>query len=92
MLVFVSVNEFRNLALLPSAKIVEHYDDAAPVVELGDHRRYWCNDVNYRCMSMEYRMRNYTHREILEDLLGIHINGKGIYWQYNSNHYSWGKD
>lgn len=36
MLVEVTLNEFRNLALLPSAKIVEHYDDAAPVVELGD--------------------------------------------------------
>ena len=36
MLIFVSVNEFRNLALLPSAKIVEHYDDGAPVVEFGD--------------------------------------------------------
>ena len=27
MLVEVTLNEFRNLALLPSAKIVEHYDD-----------------------------------------------------------------
>lgn len=31
MLVEVTLNEFRNLALLPSAKIVEHYDDAALV-------------------------------------------------------------
>lgn len=26
--------------LVPSAEIVEHYDDAVPVVELGDSRRY----------------------------------------------------
>ena len=43
MLIEVTLKEFQNLAQLPSAKIVEHYDDAAPVVELGDNKRYYCS-------------------------------------------------
>lgn len=57
MLVEVTLNEFRNLALLPSAKIVEHYDDAAPVVELGDSRRYVSLDINLECMDKRNEMR-----------------------------------
>lgn len=41
MLIEVTLKEFQNLAQLPSAKIVEHYDDAAPVVELGNNKRYF---------------------------------------------------
>lgn len=60
MLVEVTLNEFRNLALLPSAKIVEHYDDAAPVVELGDSRRYVSLDINLECMDKRNEMRFLT--------------------------------
>lgn len=62
MLVEVTLNEFRNLALLPSAKIVEHYDDAAPVVELGDSRRYVSLDINLECMDKRNEMRCHQER------------------------------
>lgn len=63
MLVEVTLNEFRNLSLLPSAKIVEHYDDATPVVELGDSRRYVSLDINLECMDKRNEMRCFTHKE-----------------------------
>lgn len=64
MLVEVTLNEFRNLALLPSAKIVEHYDDAAPVVELGDSRRYVSLDINLECMDKRNEMRILIKKEM----------------------------
>ena len=51
MLIEVTLKEFQNLAQLPSAKIVEHYDDAAPVVELGNNKRYFSYAVNLECMN-----------------------------------------
>lgn len=85
MLVFVSVNEFKNLALLPSAKIVEHYDDAAPVVEFGDSRRYACLSINLECMDKRNEMRCFTHKDILNDLFGINIPNDRIYSDYNEH-------
>ena len=85
MLVFVSVNEFRNLALLPSAKIVEHYDDAAPVVEFGDSRRYACLSINLECMDKHNEMRCFTHKDILNDLFGVNIPNDRIYSDYNEH-------
>ena len=50
MLVEVTLKEFQNLAQLPSAKIVERYGDSAPVVELGDNKRYFSYAVNLECI------------------------------------------
>ena len=46
MLVEVSLKSFQLLAQLPCAKVVEHYDDATPVIELGDNKRYFSYAVN----------------------------------------------
>ena len=46
MLVEVSLKSFQLLAQLPCAKVVEHYDDSAPVIELGDNKRYFSYAVN----------------------------------------------
>ena len=85
MIVFVSVNEFRDLAELPSAKIVEHYDDAAPVVELGDSRRYVSLDINLECMNSVNELRCYTHKDILKDWFDINIPNDRIYSDYNEH-------
>ena len=85
MIVFVSVNEFRALAELPSAKIVEHYDDAAPVVELGDSRRYVSLDINLECMNSVNELRCYTHKDILKDWFDINIPNDRIYSDYNEH-------
>ena len=81
MIVFVSVNEFRALAELPSAKIVEHYDDAAPVVELGDSRRYVSLDINLECMNSVNELRCYTHKDIL-GWFDVNIPNDRIYNRY----------
>lgn len=81
MIIFVSVNEFRALAELASAKIVEHYDDAAPVVELGDSRRYASLDINVECMNSVNELRCYTHKDIL-GWFGINIPNDKIYSRY----------
>ena len=82
MLVEVSLKSFQLLAQLPSAKVVEHYDDSAPVVELGDNKRYFSYAVNLECMN-ESRCSRFTRLEQLE-MLGVHINGNRIYSSYNS--------
>ena len=82
MLVEVTLKEFQNLAQLPSAKIVERYGDSAPVVELGDNKRYFSYAVNLECMN-EIRCSRFTRIEQLE-MLGVHINNKKIYNSYNS--------
>ena len=82
MLVEVTLKEFQNLAQLPSAKIVEKYGDSAPVVELGDNRRYFSYAVNLECMN-ESRCSKFTRIEQLE-MLGIHVNNNRIYNSYNS--------
>lgn len=82
MLVEVSLKSFQLLAQLPSAKVVEHYDDAAPVVELGNNKRYFSYAVNLECMD-EIRCSRFTRIEQLE-MLGVHINGNRIYSYYNS--------
>ena len=82
MLVEVTLKEFQNLAQLPSAKIVERYGDSAPVVELGDNKRYFSYAVNLECMN-ESRCSRFTRIEQLE-MLGVHINNKKIYNSYNS--------
>lgn len=64
MLVEVTLNEFRNLALGNSAKIVEHYDDDEPVVELGDSRRYVSLDINLECMDKRNEMRILIKKEM----------------------------
>ena len=81
MIIFVSVNEFRALAELPSAKIVEHYDDAAPVVELGDSRRYVSLDINLECMNSVNELRCYTHKDIL-GWFDVNIPNDKIYSRY----------
>lgn len=81
MIVFVTVNEFRALAELPSAKIVEHYDDAAPVVEIGDKRRYVSLDINLECMNSVNELRGYTHKDIL-GWFNITIPNDRIYSRY----------
>lgn len=58
------MNEFRNLALGNSAEIVEHYDDAAQVVELGDSRRYINLDINLECMDKRNEMRIVIKKEM----------------------------
>ena len=83
MLVEVSLKSFQLLAQLPSAKIVEHYDDAAPVVELGDNKSYYCSIVNLECMDSTNKLRGFSHRDILVRL-GISINNSIIYSSYNS--------
>ena len=85
MIVFVSVNEFRALAELPSAKIVEHYDDAAPVIELGDSRRYVSLAINLECMDKRNEMRCFTHKDILKDWFDINIPNDRIYSDYNKH-------
>lgn len=82
MLVEVTLKEFQNLAQLPSAKIVEHYDDAAPTIELGDNKRYFSYAVNLECMD-EIRCSRFTRMEQLE-MLGVHVNNNRIYSSYNS--------
>ena len=82
MLVEVTLKEFQNLAQLPSAKIVERYGDSAPVVELGDNKRYFSYAVNLECMN-ESRCSRFTRIEQLE-MLGVHINNNIIYNSYNS--------
>ena len=82
MLIEVTLKEFQNLAQLPSAKIVEKYGDSAPVVELGDNKRYFSYAVNLECMN-EIRCSRFTRIEQLE-MLGVHINGNKIYSSYNS--------
>ena len=82
MLVEVTLKEFQNLAQLPSAKIVERYGDSAPVVELGDNKRYFSYAVNLECMN-KIRCSRFTRMEQLE-MLGVHINGNIIYSSYNS--------
>ena len=82
MLVEVTLKEFQNLAQLPSAKIVERYGDSAPVVELGDNKRYFSYAVNLECMN-ESRCSRFTRIEQLE-MLGIHVNNNRIYNYYNS--------
>ena len=81
MLIFVSVNEFRNLSLLPSAKIVEHYDDAAPVIEFGDSRRYAALAINLECMNKRNEMRCFTHKDIL-CWFDVNIPNDRIYSRY----------
>ena len=85
MIIFVSVNEFRDLAELPSAKIVEHYDDAAPFVELGDSRRYVSLDINLECMNSVNELRCYTHKDILKDWFDVNIPNDRIYSDYNEH-------
>ena len=82
MLVEVTLKEIQNLAQLPSAKIVERYGDSAPVVELGDNKRYFYYAVNLECMN-EIRCSRFTRIEQLE-MLGVHINNNRIYNSYNS--------
>ena len=82
MLVEVTLKEFQNLAQLPSAKIVERYYDSAPVVELGDNKRYFSYTVNLECMD-EIRCSRFTRMEQLE-MLGVHVNNSRIYSSYNS--------
>ena len=82
MLVEVTLKEFQNLAQLPSAKIVERYGDSAPVVELGDNKRYFSYAVNLECMDVS-RCSRFTRLEQLE-MLGVHVNNNRIYSSYNS--------
>ena len=82
MLVEVTLKEFQNLAQLPSAKIVERYYDSAPVVELGDNKRYFSYAVNLECMN-KIRCSRFTRMEQLE-MLGVHVNNNRIYSSYNS--------
>ena len=82
MLVEVSLKSFQLLAQLPSAKIVERYYDSAPVVELGDNKRYFSYAVNLECMN-EIRCSRFTRMEQLE-MLGVHVNNNRIYSSYNS--------
>ena len=82
MLVEVTLKEFQNLAQLPSAKIVERYGDSAPVVELGNNKRYFSYAVNLECIN-ESRCSRFTRIEQLE-MLGVHINNNRIYNSYNS--------
>ena len=82
MLVEVSLKSFQLLAQLPCAKVVEHYDDSAPVIELGDNKRYFSYAVNLECMN-EIRCSRFTRIEQLE-MLGIHVNNNRIYNSYNS--------
>ena len=82
MLVEVTLKEFQNLAQLPSAKIVERYGDSAPVVELGDNKRYFSYIVNLECMN-KTRYSKFTRMEQLE-MLGVHVNNNRIYNSYNS--------
>ena len=82
MLVEVTLKEFQNLAQLPNAKIVEKYGDSAPVVELGNNKRYFSYVVNLECMN-KIRCSRYTRMEQLE-MLGVHVNNNRIYSSYNS--------
>ena len=82
MLVEVTLKEFQNLAQLPSAKIVERYSDSAPVVELGDNKRYFSYAVNLECMN-KISCSKFTRMEQLE-MLGVHVNNNRIYSSYNS--------
>ena len=82
MLVEVSLKSFQLLAQLPCAKVVEHYDDSAPVIELGDNKRYFSYAVNLECMN-EIRCSRFTRIEQLE-MLGVHVNNNRIYNSYNS--------
>ena len=82
MLVEVTLKEFQNLAQLPSAKIVERYGDSAPVIEIGNNKRYFSYVVNLECMN-ESRCSRFTRLEQLE-MLGVHVNNNRIYSSYNS--------
>lgn len=77
MLIEITLKEFQNLAQLPRAKIVERYGDSAPVVELGDNKRYFSYAVNLECMN-EIQCSKFTRMEQLE-MLGIHVNNNKIY-------------
>ena len=82
MLVEVSLKSFQLLAQLPCAKVVEHYDDTAPVIEIGNDKRYFSYVVNLECMN-ESRCSRFTRLEQLE-MLGVHVNNNRIYSSYNS--------
>ena len=82
MLVEVSLKSFQLLAQLPCAKVVEHYNDTAPVIEIGDNKRYFSYAVNLECMN-ESRCSRFTRLEQLE-MLGVHVNNNRIYSSYNS--------
>ena len=82
MLVEVTLKEFQNLAQLPNAKIVEKYGDSAPVVELGDNKRYFSYVVNLEYMN-KTKYSRFTRMEQLE-MLGVHVNNNRIYSSYNS--------
>ena len=82
MLVEVSLKSFQLLAQLPCAKVVEHYDDAAPVIEIDNEKRYFSYAVNLECMN-ESRCSRFTRLEQLE-MLGVHVNNNRIYSSYNS--------
>ena len=82
MLVEVSLKSFQLLAQLPCAKVVEHYDDTAPVIEIGNDKRYFSYTVNLECMN-ESRCSRFTRVEQLE-MLGVHVNNNRIYSSYNS--------
>ena len=82
MLVEVSLKSFQLLAQLPCAKVVEHYDDAAPVIEIGNDKRYFSYAVNLECMN-KIRCSRFTRMEQLE-MLGVHVNNNRIYNSYNS--------
>ena len=82
MLVEVSLKSFQFLAQLPCAKIVEHYDDSAPVIEIDNNKRYFSYVVNLECMN-ESRCSRFTRIEQLE-MLGVHVNNNKIYSSYNS--------
>ena len=82
MLVEVSLKSFQLLAQLPCAKVVEQYDDVAPVIEIGNDKRYFSYAVNLECMN-ESRCSRFTRLEQLE-MLGVHVNNNRIYSSYNS--------
>lgn len=82
MLVEVTLKEFQNLAQLPNAKIVEKYGDSAPVVELGDNKRYFSYAVNLECIN-KTKCSRFTRIKQLE-MLGVHVNNNRIYNSYNS--------
>ena len=85
MIIFVTVPEFIWLSQLPCAKVVEHYDDDAPVIELGDARRYVSLDINLECIDERNEMRCFTHKDILKDWFGVNIPNDRIYSDYNEH-------
>ena len=69
MLVEVTLKEFQNLAQLPSAKIIERYGDSAPVVELGDNKRYFSYAVNLECMNKKDYYTFYFYIEFIGTII-----------------------